>query len=301
MDVAAYFHSMTQELSALKDRVSNLIDERHQGEIGSWRESIVRSMLRRHLPPNIGVGQGFILTEYGPTSQIDVIVYDLKYPRLFQDDDLVIVTPDAVRAIVEVKSSTSGAKLRKDLRKLANAAYLCRMDSQMRLHQQENGADLFVGYFSFSTTAQVRQDVLHSALRNSVLHHPDPIKLRDEDPSPEEEERIENLRNQRDHIMEQPSLAAINTITLNENDFIRFWDDIEENNNAEDAPKWKFYSLPNMAFGYFIMNLVQSVSPDSIYLNREFWWPRGGKGTGEEIIYPASEDFDANWSYFQNR
>lgn len=201
MDAAAYYRSLTQEVLAVKDRVANVIDESHQGEIGSWRESIVRSLLRRHLPSTMGVGQGFVLTDHGPTTQLDVIVYDLNYPRLVQEGEFVIVTPDAVRAIVEVKSSTSGTQLRKDLRKLASAAFLCRMNGTARVEQRSSGGGLFAGYFSFASDTEAQQRIVAEALRDSVLNHPSPLIVDSRRISSTKRSKLNNLQFQREHII----------------------------------------------------------------------------------------------------
>ncbi|MFB9992050.1 DUF6602 domain-containing protein [Deinococcus oregonensis] len=215
MDAAAYYRSITQELLAVKDRVANVIDESHQGEIGSWRESLVRSLLRRHLPATMGVGQGFILTGQGPTTQLDVIVYDLNYPKIVQEGEFVVVTPDAVRAIVEVKSSTSGTRLRKDLRKLAAAAVLCRMDAPT---QQTPSTEVFVGYFAFTSSSNATQRVVREALQDSVLHHPSPLEIADLNILPT---NLNGLHQQRNRVSTQPHLAAINALALGPNHFIR--------------------------------------------------------------------------------
>jgi hypothetical protein len=101
-DFIAYHKSLNAELTAIKDRVRNLIQ--HWPTDGSFKESVLRNILKRHLPESLFIGTGFVVTETACSKQIDVLILDKDCPRLFWDGDLVIVTPDAVRAAIEVKT-----------------------------------------------------------------------------------------------------------------------------------------------------------------------------------------------------
>lgn len=105
---AKYQKSIANELSVIKDRVRFLIGDKHWASDGTYKETILRNVIKRFLPPNLGVGYGFILryeaeTVY-PSTQIDIIVYDTSYPLVFQQDDFIITTSSAVKGIIEVKT-----------------------------------------------------------------------------------------------------------------------------------------------------------------------------------------------------
>ena len=75
--------SITNELNLIKDRVNNLIeiDAPHQGEIGAYKEAILRKVIKRFLPNNLSIGTGFVVKQnddntFIRTSQIDIIIYD---------------------------------------------------------------------------------------------------------------------------------------------------------------------------------------------------------------------------------
>src|SRR5688500_4396773 len=104
MDTQAHFKSLAAEITAVKDHVQNLIGSAHWPTVGAWKETVLRSILRRHLPPALQIGSGFVISENGRSNQIDVLIYDDSGPVLFRDGDLVIVTPDVVRAAIEVKT-----------------------------------------------------------------------------------------------------------------------------------------------------------------------------------------------------
>ena len=158
MHDSAYFRSITKELNALRDRVRHFIHDRHWLSDGEWKESVVRAVLRRNLPKTFGVGSGFVVTEDGPSTQVDILIYDNTKPILFQDGDFVIVTSDLVHAIIEVKTRVTKADLLGCLEKLAT------------LHSHAAKSALcqpFVGLFAYENQDCDYDDVL-SALKETV-------------------------------------------------------------------------------------------------------------------------------------
>ena len=101
-DYTSYHRSLTEELYSIKDRIRNLV--KHWSTDGESKEVALRSLLRRHLPESVIVGRGFIVTPDTSSTQIDVLVVDANKPTLFKDGDLLIVTPDAVLGVIEVKT-----------------------------------------------------------------------------------------------------------------------------------------------------------------------------------------------------
>jgi hypothetical protein len=115
------FHrSIGAELSAVKDRVRQLI--RHWPTDGTFKESVLRYVLRRFLPDSLSLGTGFVVTADWASPQMDILIVSRDHPRLFSDGDLLIVAPDAVRWAIEVKTRvTTRTLLRKTVMKLAEA------------------------------------------------------------------------------------------------------------------------------------------------------------------------------------
>src|SRR5688572_11633847 len=103
MDPAEYFESLTSEMGALKNRVRQMIGDAHWQTDGEWKETVLRNVLRRHVPNNVGVGRGFVISPIRPSAQIDILLYDTGKPVLYRDGDLVVVTADAVLGLIEVK------------------------------------------------------------------------------------------------------------------------------------------------------------------------------------------------------
>jgi hypothetical protein len=110
-DRRAFLRSFAAELVTKSRRIDSLI--RHSGTKGSYRETLLRSMLKRLLPARYHVDTGFI--EDCPR-QLDVIIWDGgNFPALFREADVVVVSRASVRAVIEVKTTLEASSLREAL------------------------------------------------------------------------------------------------------------------------------------------------------------------------------------------
>lgn len=141
MDVNGYFESLSLECDALKNRVRHFIDDAHWLTDGEWKESVLRTMISRSCPQSISVGRGFLVTETGCSSQIDILLYDNNDPVLYRDGDLVFISPSSCRAMIEVKSTYTHDVYRNSIDKLATNSKLVRQASPEQ--------DLFSGVFFY--------------------------------------------------------------------------------------------------------------------------------------------------------
>jgi len=140
MDLIRLFKSISLECEALKDRVRYLIDDGHWPTDGAWKESVLRTMIRRTAPETITVGRGFVLSHDRQSTEIDILIYDSSYPVLYKEGDLVFISPAACKGIVEVKSRLTPATLRTASSKLADVAEFIRTNHR---------GPVFVGLFSY--------------------------------------------------------------------------------------------------------------------------------------------------------
>jgi len=102
-----YLATFSDELLAKSRRIDHLI--RHTGTVGSYREELLRGTIRQLLPTHFQASTGFI--ENSPR-QLDIIVWDAaRYAPLFREQDVVVVPREAVRAIVEVKTTLDTSTL----------------------------------------------------------------------------------------------------------------------------------------------------------------------------------------------
>ncbi|RON79119.1 DUF6602 domain-containing protein [Pseudomonas fluorescens] len=111
--------TIASELASLSERVRFIID--HGPTVGTYRENLLQNSLRKHLPERYHVATGFI---YGLKKQIDILIYDrIDYAPVFREGDLVIVPPESVRAVIEVKTSLTAENLVSALELLDLASY----------------------------------------------------------------------------------------------------------------------------------------------------------------------------------
>jgi hypothetical protein len=103
------------------------------------------------LPQNISVGKGFVITKDGPSSQIDILLYDREKPLLYQDGDLVINTPDLCLGIIEVKTGLNASEFGEAVFKLADCRHYVSRSAQCRP---------FTGLFSFDHDGENFQPLL---------------------------------------------------------------------------------------------------------------------------------------------
>lgn len=126
----AHFHSVEAETLRLRYRqVEDLIGAgHHSASEGDYCEDLLRSFLRAALPGRFSVDTGFVssataagLPEEGSVSpQLDIIIHDATdHAPLFRSGEFVVVLPDAVAGIIEVKKRLTSGELKDALEKLA--------------------------------------------------------------------------------------------------------------------------------------------------------------------------------------
>ncbi len=231
-DFHAYHEALTDELHALKSRVRHLV--RNWGTDGEYKEAALRSVLRRHLPESLVVGRGFIVTQEGSSSQIDILIVDGSKPTLFRDGDLLFVTPDCVRAVIEVKTTLRDSTRLDDCTiKLAEVGKLC---------QRHRQGSPWLGVFCYEQSLEDPElllDAVEVAYRrtnvaiNSLAYGKDRfVRFWQED----EVERGDN------------SLFA-------------------------SHGKWRAYDLTRLASAYFVGNVVDALSGLSQQNSAFAWYP----------------------------
>lgn len=211
----------------------------------------MRAALRGYLPSHIEPLRGFVVTPERGTGQIDVLLYDNRKPVLFRNGDLAFVTPDAVLGIIEVKSRIPDrSRLREALGSLADDAELIR---SARSKEKE----LFVGLFAYQTDLGAAK---HREVRGDLQHCARGLRPR-----------------------------IVSYVCLGCSHFTMFWESSPDDLEAS-YDTWHSYRLPDMAPGYFINNLVATVSADSIESNLGVWFPAESKELrklGFEAFKPA--------------
>lgn len=243
MNINAHLRSLSSEIDALKNRVRDLIDDEHWLTDGEWKESVLRIILRRYLPANIGVGRGFVIRPDSCSRQIDILLFDSSKPTIYRDGDLVMVTPDAVVGIIEVKTTLTDIGETLD-RVAGNAEFIQR--DRTSANPLETPPEMFVGLFSYEWPySEQRTRSILRALQRSANQHGNRI---------------------------------INHLSLGNQLFIHYWRFRPEFSPFSDAhQRWHAYKIPELARGYFIHNVISSVARSSVSANESVWFPPEGK------------------------
>lgn len=249
--------SITRELTLTKDRVEFLIGNANWGEVGRFKEAILRKTISQFLPSNLLIGTGFIVGnsdyQFGRegqiSSQLDIIVYENKSPVIFREGDFVILTESAVRAVIEVKTkvinyselNTKGQDnaLNKIIHKI-NYLRNFKTFNPIEEHRKK-----FVGIFSY----EYEQDFSNTKVDEA-------LKLSD---------------------------GIVNHISLGPNKFIRYW---ENTLNLDPALDYRGrcyirYNLTDLSFSYFISNLLHMVADEDPV--ERYWFSFPIEGTKERF------------------
>jgi hypothetical protein len=123
------FAGMLGDSFALRlDWLAQLIVTAHAPSLGSYKERLLRSAVAQFLPRRYEVGTGFVLfpTErlagrgdvrkarqaqsHVMSRQLDLIVFDAsEHPVVLREDDFVVLRPESVRSVVEIKGALDQA------------------------------------------------------------------------------------------------------------------------------------------------------------------------------------------------
>lgn len=95
---------------------------------GTYCEILLRDLLRRSFPAHLSIDKGFIHgrrkvgDKWIHSPEIDILVHDShNFRPVFRMDDFVIVQPEAVRAVIQVKRTMTSGVLEKALENVVEA------------------------------------------------------------------------------------------------------------------------------------------------------------------------------------
>jgi hypothetical protein len=239
MNTTEFHISTGKELLALKDRVRNLIY--HWGEDGRYKEAVLKSVIQRFLPSRFIIGTGFVVRqtrirgEHESSKQIDLLIYDTSFPILFKESDFVIVTPDSVRAIIEVKANLENQGLG-DVTKKANE----------------------IGQFIFNGKTDKTIPFFNGIFSYEGFENLDKI------------DRLKNGINAASNDLQTDinfKKYRVNHISFNIDWFYKFWEQ-----NTDDGPN-VIYEIKDLSFSFLIGNLMDYLGGKSVIENSKLWFP----------------------------
>jgi hypothetical protein len=166
-DLINYHKTVNKEICLLKDKLKYLT--KHPAENGRFREIILSNTIKKHLPEKYCIGTGFIIKQretrgdHDVSTQIDLMVYDNSYPVLFREGNFSIVTADAVRAIIEVKTNFDGADFPHEYNKACDMGKFVLSDRDL----ERNPKPFFNGIFYFNNTITTHsENIIEQTIRD---------------------------------------------------------------------------------------------------------------------------------------
>lgn len=132
-DYTRYTSLLGESLVAKVDLLAQVLGDVHEPSLGRYKERLLAEAIASFIPRRYEVATGFVLfprarkfdaerpsefnylnsSDFIPSRQCDIIVFDAShYPPVFRDSDFVVVRPESVRAIIEVKGSLSAQSVR---------------------------------------------------------------------------------------------------------------------------------------------------------------------------------------------
>jgi hypothetical protein len=115
-----YYKKTQDGVLIQRDIIKSLIKD--QRVIGDYYEAIIRDLIRKNVSEAFAVGRGVILSKEGKTSQeCDIIIYNAaEYGPLFRSGEIIVVSPEAVRCVVEVKGTITSKSLSDAVKNLSS-------------------------------------------------------------------------------------------------------------------------------------------------------------------------------------
>lgn len=124
-DLTSYAALLGDSFSSKVNLLSQILRDVHEPSIGRYKERLLTELLAQFIPKRFSVGTGFVAfpsrrephpsfqdrsgymwRDHTISRQCDVIVYDSsEYPTIFSDGEFVVVRPESVRSIIEVKGA----------------------------------------------------------------------------------------------------------------------------------------------------------------------------------------------------
>ncbi len=127
-----YFESFANEITSKFRRLQSIVG--HPTASGDYHEEILRTVLRNFLSKRFSVKKGFIYA--GPdqvSKQIDLMVIDENSPAayIFQEGDFAVVIPQAVVAIMEIKTTLNAPDFDQALENISSAKSLMEFPANL--------------------------------------------------------------------------------------------------------------------------------------------------------------------------
>ena len=131
-DLTGFAALLGESFASRIDLLAQVLQDAHYPSLGTYKERMLAETIRNYLPASLSVGTGFVMfpcsdsapaagqhfdhlnrSAFSVSRQCDILVFDgNNYPPVFKDGDFVVLRPEAVKAVIEVKGSISVPEVR---------------------------------------------------------------------------------------------------------------------------------------------------------------------------------------------
>lgn len=231
----AFQESIGQELLAMKDRVRNLIGDNHWGEEGRHKEILLRNALKRVLPSHIGVASGFIVKESHGRIECSTQIDIIIYDSGYP---VLFKEGDFIVTTPENVSGVIEVKTNLRSKNTINEATEKAANISTLI-----GRDIFNGIFSYET--ELKSEGIKPVFQQAL----------------------------------QSRLGSVTNICLGNDFFIHYFSkdelsEVHSSDNSVSSEYYGIYKIDNLAFSYFISNLLDVVcsKSNSEMMNSRHWF-----------------------------
>jgi len=137
-DLTTYAALIGESFTSRINLLAQILRDAHDPSLGAYKERLIMRLIPQFIPRAFEVGTGFVVfpkerafesdppegydpmnrSDHEISHQCDIIVYDAhNYPVVFKDGDFVVVRPEAVRSVVEVKGTLDPKQVRTSVAK----------------------------------------------------------------------------------------------------------------------------------------------------------------------------------------
>ena len=174
-----YYKNVQEKLMVQRDIIRSLLKDPQI--IGDYYEAIIRDAIRESIPESFAVRRGVILSDTGETSrECDIIVYSAaEYGPLFLSENIVVVNPDAVRIVIQVKGTLNVENLKDAIENLESVnrlrAGIWKLVVGLKTTVPYEGlvnmcaqSRCVNGVFAFSTSQKYEKEVISTQMKKFV-------------------------------------------------------------------------------------------------------------------------------------
>lgn len=170
----AYYSSQAEIMLAQYENINRLLgDTSNWTQPGEFCEILFREFLRKYLPPSVSADKGFY---YGRDvvngfdihcPEVDILIHDTeRHKPLFRLGDFVIVKPQAVKGMIQVKRNLDSKSAAEGLQNIATAGQLLYQlwDKKMKDWGNHLVPQIFTAIVAFKDSTGKEKRLYESAL-----------------------------------------------------------------------------------------------------------------------------------------